>query len=60
MIEQEAKKLAEEHWKWVETWLHLIYVDAFIHGVKHGQQDEFPNALRHEAIKGAIIKKEKK
>ena len=34
--EEEAKKIAEAHWKWVETWLHIIYVDAFIHGFKHG------------------------
>ncbi len=34
---EEAKILAEEHWVWVETWLHLMYVDAFVHGYKHGQ-----------------------
>jgi len=33
---EKAKKLAEEHWKWLESWLHIVYVDAFIHGYKHG------------------------
>jgi len=36
--EQEAKELAEAHWEWVESLLHKIYVDAMIHGIKHGQQ----------------------
>ena len=38
MTEDEARKLAEAHWQWVETWLHLVYVDSFVHGVKHGQE----------------------
>lgn len=33
-----VKEIAETHWKWIETWLHIIYVDAFIHGYKHGQE----------------------
>lgn len=28
--------LAEEHWSWLETLLHKIYTDAFVHGYKHG------------------------
>lgn len=41
----ESEKLAEEHWEFLERWLHIIYVDAFIHGYKHGlessvQKDE--------------------
>lgn len=37
MNEEEARKLAEEHWKWLEVLLHKVYVDAMIHGIKHGQ-----------------------
>lgn len=37
MTEKEAKALAEEHWQWLETLLHKIYVDAMVHGIKHGQ-----------------------
>lgn len=40
MAEEKAKKLAEDHWKWVETWLHMVYVDAFIHGHKHGGENK--------------------
>lgn len=32
----DSEKLAEEHWKFLERWLHIIYVDSFIHGYKHG------------------------
>ena len=35
----EAKRLAEEHYNWLETWIHLIYVDAFVHGYGHGYED---------------------
>ena len=41
-----ARELAEEHWKYVESICHKMYVDAFIHGYKHGvnnQFDEFTN-----------------
>lgn len=37
MNTEEAKKLAEAHWKWLEATLHIIYVDALVHGIKHGQ-----------------------
>ena len=33
-----AKELAEEHWVWLESLLHKLYVDAFIHGYKHGKE----------------------
>jgi hypothetical protein len=33
----EGRELAEEHWIWVESILHKIYVDAFEHGYKHGK-----------------------
>lgn len=39
MTEEEiAKELAEQHWKFLERWLHMIYVDSFVHGFKHGQE----------------------
>ena len=41
MTDEDAKKLAEEHWEWLESLLHKIYVDAMVHGIKHGQ--EFPH-----------------
>jgi len=34
-----VKKIAEEHWEWLEKWLRIVYVDAFIHGYKHGEED---------------------
>ncbi len=40
MTDEEARKLAEAHWEWLETLLHKIYVDALIHGIKHGQEDK--------------------
>ena len=38
MTEQEAKELAEAHWRFIERWLHMVYVDAMVHGIKHGQE----------------------
>lgn len=35
---EEAKKLAEVHWEFLERWLHMVYVDAMIHGYKHGTE----------------------
>jgi len=40
MTEEQAKRLAEEHWAWLETLLHKVYVDALTHGIKHGQEEE--------------------
>jgi len=34
----EAKRLAEEHWLWLESLLHKIYVDAMVHGYGHGYE----------------------
>lgn len=39
MSEENFRENAEEHWRWLETWLHLIYVDCLIHGHKHGVED---------------------
>jgi len=36
MKEDEINALAEKHWKYVESICHKMYVDAFIHGYKHG------------------------
>ena len=33
-----VKKNAEAHWKYVESICHKMYVDAFIHGYKHGKE----------------------
>ena len=38
MTNQDIRDLAEEHWEWLESLLHKIYVDAMIHGIKHGQE----------------------
>lgn len=35
-----AHELAEQHWEWLESILHKIYVDAMIHGIKHGVRDD--------------------
>lgn len=32
----EIKAVAEEHWEYVEGICHKMYVDAFVHGWKHG------------------------
>jgi hypothetical protein len=37
MTDKEAKKLAEAHWAWLESLLHKVYVDAMVHGIKHGK-----------------------
>ena len=33
------RRMAEEHWEYVESVCHKMYVDAFIHGWKHGCND---------------------
>ena len=44
MTNKEARELAESHWEWLEKILlqqlevqHKLFVDAMIHGIKHGQ-----------------------
>ena len=44
LVEKEARKLAEEHWAWLESILEeqrrmekKLFIDAFIHGFKHGE-----------------------
>lgn len=31
--------IAERHYTYVESLSHKMYVDAFIHGYKHGKED---------------------
>uniref|UniRef100_A0A6M3KXL8 Uncharacterized protein n=1 Tax=viral metagenome TaxID=1070528 RepID=A0A6M3KXL8_9ZZZZ len=38
MNEREREETAEEHWQWLESLLHKIYVDAMVHGMKHGEE----------------------
>jgi hypothetical protein len=35
-----SKKLADEHWAWLESLLRKVYTDAFVHGYKHGKEDK--------------------
>ncbi|HUX48488.1 MAG TPA: hypothetical protein VMV76_04870 [Dehalococcoidia bacterium] len=42
MTEKEAKELAEQHWKFLERWLRIVYVDAMVHGIKHGMKTSQP------------------
>ena len=44
----EGTELAETHWKWLEGTLHLIYVDAMVHGVKHGREIKEAEMKRRE------------
>jgi len=36
--EKQVKDLAEQHWQYVESICHKMYIDAFIHGFKHGSK----------------------
>ena len=42
-----AKRLAEAHWKFLEKWLHMVFVDAFIHGFDHAKKQNL-NVKRGE------------
>lgn len=46
-LRQLAKELAEEHWNWLDSVLSIqremekkLFIDAFMHGVKHGKEDK--------------------
>jgi flagellar biosynthesis/type III secretory pathway protein FliH len=41
MDNQEALAKAEEHWEFLEKWLHMAFVDAFAHGWKHGEEEAY-------------------
>lgn len=38
MNDKNLRKVAEEHWVYVESICHKMYVDAFIHGGKHERE----------------------
>ena len=38
--EKDVLKLAEDHYIYLESVTHKTYVDAFIHGYKHGKNDK--------------------
>ena len=40
MKEEEVKKMAEDHWEYVEKICKMMYITAFIHGVKHGKEEK--------------------
>ena len=40
MSKKNVKELAEDHWKYVESICHKMYVDAFVHGFKHGHNED--------------------
>jgi len=44
-MSEESRKLAEEHWKFLEKWFHLIFIDGFVHGYKHGQEEGKQNEV---------------
>lgn len=39
-VRSRAECLAESHWEWLEEILHKVYVDAMMHGYKHGEDDK--------------------
>ena len=39
-LEKEAKELARKHWQFLGRWLHMMFVDGFIHGYKHGVESK--------------------
>jgi len=38
--EERAVELAGEHWDFIGEWLEMIYLDAFVHGYKHGKESK--------------------
>jgi len=42
------KQTAEEHWTRLETLLHKVYVDAMIHGMKHGKESKRHRVRRNK------------
>ena len=37
-IVNDSRRLAHEHWDWLVEMLGQQYVEAFVHGYKHGQE----------------------
>jgi hypothetical protein len=46
MNEKEFRKVAEEHWRFLERWLHIIYVDALVHGYKQEVEQKLREGLK--------------
>ena len=44
---EEAKRLAEEHWEWLSSILKKVYIDAFVHGYKHGVESLKERCIRN-------------
>ena len=51
MNSEKAKELAEAHWVYVEKVCHMMYVDAFIHGIKHGLADDTEEDKESDCIR---------
>jgi hypothetical protein len=46
MTEEEIRAMAEEHWKFLEKWFHIIFIDAWMHSWKHAKDKyEKPNPV---------------
>jgi len=43
MTEEYSKELAKEHWAYVQSICERMYVDAFVHGYKHGRYERKNN-----------------
>lgn len=37
---REVQEKATEHWEFLERWLRIVFIDAFVHGYKHGKDKE--------------------
>ena len=42
---EEVEKKAEDHARWIAEYTYFVYKQAFIHGHKHGKEDEVKDAL---------------
>lgn len=40
MEESDIRKLAEKHYSYIDKVCRLMYIEAFIHGYKHGNSDK--------------------
>ena len=38
-LQAKATRKAEIHWIWLEKLLGHIFIDAFVHGYKHGKEE---------------------
>jgi len=46
--EYDVKEDAEKHWAYTESWVHKAYVDAFVHGDKHGYSRGVADTLKQQ------------